>query len=301
MPEQNYHAPINTVVNMDVSGDFAGLLSTGLKLTPRAWLAPTLVNREPQVEAIVRRIDAIKKKNGCGKLLIVVPGTRPDLHQGLVLRCGLAHFVEYYDQSGWDYLGRVPWPRKARAVLPILKKIGEALSFPKDARDQPTIEDKFTRLPKSVCFSHYLDAAWWNEHEQGLVLDWVDYLCNAWPVPALGRFVVAFLCLDSGASDQEPFKDLITELNKRNQGGETGSILITERLDLVCSADVDDWVSEVGRYLKLPAVEAMLLNIADELFSVPGQLLHFEVVYKGLCAKLAAILPPGPIYTKGDQ
>src|SRR5262249_52975712 len=99
MPEQNYHGPINTVFNVDFSGELAGFLPTATKLTPRAWLAPTLVNRQPQFEAIVERIDAMVASSGGGRLLIVVTGIRPDFHQSLVLRCGLAHFGEYYDQE----------------------------------------------------------------------------------------------------------------------------------------------------------------------------------------------------------
>jgi hypothetical protein len=302
MPEQTYHGPIRTVLNIDhFSGELAGFLPAGTKLTPRAWLAATLVDRQPQFEAIVDRIDAMALSSGGGKLLIVVPGIRPDVHQSLVLRCGLAHFSENYDQeNGWAYLGRVAWPRGAEGVLPILRKLGEALVFPKNARNQAAIEDEFAKLRQSVCFSHYLDAAWWNESEQRLVLDWVDYVCNGWPAPAVGRFVVAFLCLDSGADDHDPFEDLIVELRRRNKAGAPGSILVTKPLDLICATDVDDWVSEVGRYLKLPSVEATLLSATDELFSTPHQRLRFAEVYKGLYRRLAAVLAHGPIFTRED-
>jgi hypothetical protein len=301
MPDQNYHGPINNVVNIDFTGELAGFLPAGTKLTPRAWLAPTLVDREPQFQAIVDHIDAMVASNGGGKLLIVVPGTRPDFHQSLVLRCGLAHFGEYYDQeNGWAYLGRVAWPRGAESVLPILRKLGEALTFPKNARNQAAIEDEFKKLPQSVCFSHHLSAAGWNDDEQRLVLDWVDYVCNGWPAPAVGRLVVAFLCLDSGAHDHDPFEDLIVELRRRNKAGAAGSILVTKRLDLICADDVDDWVSEVGRYLKLPSVEATLLGTSDDLFSVPDQRLRFAEVYKRLYQRLADVLGPGPTFTRKD-
>ena len=300
MPEQNFHGPISTVLTIEnFSGELAGFLPAGTKLTPRAWLAATLVDRQAQFEAIVDRIDAMAESSGGGKLLIVVPGIRPDVHQSLVLRCGLAHFDENYDQkNGWAYLGRVAWPRGAEGVMPILRKLGEALVFPKNVRNQAAIEDEFKKLPKSVCFSHHVSAASWDEQERRLVLDWVDYVCNRWPTPAVGRFVVAFLCLDSGAQDEDPFEDLIVELRQKNRPGEIGSILVTKRLDLICATDVDDWVSEVGRYLRLPTLEATLLGAADDLFSGPDQRLRFAEVYKKLYAKLAQVLSPGPIFTR---
>src|SRR5262249_44525016 len=134
MTEQNYNAPIRDVYNIDLNGELTGFLPAGDKLTPRAWLAATLVDRQSQFEAIVDRIDAMVERGGGGKLLIVLPGVRLDIHQGLVLRCGLAHFDEHYDQAnGWTYLGRVAWPRGSQSVLPILRKLAEALAFPKTA------------------------------------------------------------------------------------------------------------------------------------------------------------------------
>jgi inactive STAND len=296
MPEQNYHAPINTVVNVDISGELAGFFPGSVGLNPRAWLAPTLVDRQPQFEAILERIDSMVETTGGGKLLVVVPGTRSDVHQSLVLRCGMAYFGEYYDQErGWNYLGRVAWPRGAQSVLPILKKIGQALALPKNARNQAAIEDKLANLQQSICFSHHLEAASWNEDEQELVLNWIDYICDKWPPPAPGRFVIAFLCLDSGIEPKDPFAGLIGKLQ---QARPVGPVLVTKRLDFIYANDVDDWVSEVARYLKLPSLEGLLLNAADDLFSQSRQGLRFSQVYKPLCERLAAILPPGPIFTK---
>jgi hypothetical protein len=297
MPEQNYHGPINSVINVDFGGELAAFLPIGVKLTPRAWLAPTLVDRQPQLGAIVDRIDSMMTAQGGGKLLIVVPGTRPDFHQSLVLRCGLAYFSENYDQqNGWAYLGRVAWPRGAQTILPILRKISEALALPKSARLQDTIEDHFKKLQQSVCFSHYIDASWWNDREQQLVLNWVDYVCNNWPAPAVGRFIVGFLCLDSGTNGGDPFRNLVAQLQARANS----SILITDPLGFVFPTDVDDWVSEVGRYLKLPSVEAMLLGVSDELFVPPKERLRFAEVYGKLYERLAGIFSQGPVFKRSD-
>jgi hypothetical protein len=302
MPEQNFHGPIENVVNIDFSGEFAGYLPSGIRLTQRAWLAPTLVDRQMQFEAIVDRMDAMVNSSGGGKLLIVLRGIRPDFHQSLVLRCGVTHFGEYYDQeNGWAYLGRLAWPRGAGAVLSVLRKLGEALAFPKTARSQAEIEGELAKLRKSVCFSHYIDAAWWNEREQRLVLDWVDYLCHGWPTPPAGRMVVAFLCLNSNIDGIDSFDSLVAELLRRGKAAESSSVLVTEPLDLITVGDVDDWVSEVGRYLKLPSIEAMLLPAADGLFSSQRESLRFADVYKGLCQMLAAVLATGPSFRIDDR
>jgi hypothetical protein len=300
MIEQNFHERVGTVITIEnFSGELAGFLPAEANPPPRAWLAATLVDRQPQFEAIVDRINSMAECNGGGKLLIVVPGIRSDVHQSLVLRCGLAHFDENYDQkNGWTYLGRLTWPRGAESVLPILRKVGDALTFPKSARNQVAIEEEFKKLPKSVCFSHHVSAASWDVEERRLVLDWVDYVCNRWPTPSAGRFVIAFLCLDSGAQAQDPFEDLIAEWQKVSKTSETSPILVTKRLDLVCATDVDDWVSEVGRYLKEPSVEATLLGTADELFSPPDQRLRFAEVYKRLCVKLAEVLSSRPTFRR---
>src|SRR3954467_13717527 len=99
MPDQNYHGPIGNVFNFDLSGELAGFLPVTVRLAQRAWLATTLIDRSPQFEAIVGHIDAMVESSGGGKLLIVLRGIRPDVHQGLVLRCGLTYFGEYYDQE----------------------------------------------------------------------------------------------------------------------------------------------------------------------------------------------------------
>jgi hypothetical protein len=302
MPEQNYHGPIGNVVNVDFSGELAGFLPTRARLTQRAWLAATLVNRQPQFEAIVDRIDDLVERSGGGKLLIVVRGIRPDVHQSLVLRCGLAHFGEYYDQeNGWAYLGRIGWPRGAAAVLSVLRKLADALALPRGVRDQSAIERELASVRKSVCFSHYLDADWWTEREQPLVLDWVDYVCQRWPAPPVGRLVIAFLCLASGTGTSDPFVTLVAELRRRAGADRSGSVLVTEPLDLISASDVDDWVSEAARYLKLPALEGMLLTTSDGLFSPTRQPRRFADVYKGLCETLATLLPAGPTFTTADR
>lgn len=301
MYEQNYNAPIGSVTNIDI-GELTALLPKGAKLTQRTWLAATLVDRQPQFEAIVDRIDAMIDKDGGGKLLIVVRGIRPDIHHGLVLRCGLTHFDEYYDtQNGWNYLGRVPWPRGADSVQSVLRKLGEVLAFPKTMRSQVAIEGELAKLQKSLCFSHYLDAAWWTERDQRLVLDWVDYVCHGWPGPPCGRLMVTFLCLDYGKDGENPFASLLAELRRRVGRDRPDPILLTDPLDLITASDVDDWVSEVGRFLKLPSVEGPLLNAANELFSPTLQRLRLADVYKKLCEKLARVLPAGPTFTTADQ
>jgi hypothetical protein len=299
MYEQNYNAPIESVVNIDI-GELAAFLPKGARLTERAWLAATLVDRSPQFEAIIDRIELMVDKSGGGKLLIVLRGTRPDVHQSLVLRCGRAHFGEYYDtQNGWDYLGRISWPRGAQSVQSILRRLAEALAFPKAARSQVAMEGELAKLPKSVCFSHYLDAEWWTEREQPLVLDWVNYVSDSWPAPPAGRLVVAFLCLDSGTGSSDPFTSLLAELQHRAGAGRP--ILVTEPLDLITASDVDDWVSEVGRFLKLPSIEGPLLNAANELFSPTLQRLRLADIYTALFQKLATALPPSPIFTTADR
>jgi hypothetical protein len=55
----------------------------------------------------------------------------------------------------------------------------QALSFPNHARSQAAIEEKLANLPQSICFSHHVGAASWNEDEQQLVLGWVDYAWSA--------------------------------------------------------------------------------------------------------------------------
>jgi hypothetical protein len=299
MYEQTYNAPIGNVINID-TGELVAFVPTGARLTERAWLAATLVNRSPQFEAIVDRIDVMLDKSGGGKLLIVLRGIRPDFHHSLVLRCGRAHFGEYYDtQNGWSYLGRMPWPRGAHSVQSILRKLAEALAFPKMMRSQVAIEGELAKLPKSICFSHYLDAEWWTEREQPLVLDWVNYVSNIWPEPPMGRLVVAFLCLDSGTGANDPFASLLAELGRR--AGTGGPILLTKPLDLITASDVDDWVSEVGRFLNLPAVEGLLLSVANELFSPGVKHLRLADVHTALVQKLTTALPPSPSFATADR
>jgi hypothetical protein len=299
MYEQTYNAPIGHVTNIDL-GELAAFVPKGARLTERAWLAATLVDRSPQFEAIVGRIESMLDRSGGGKLLVVLRGIRPDVHHTLVLRCGRAHFGEHYDtQNGWSYLGRMPWPRGANSVQAILRKLAEALALPKAMRSQAAIEDELAKLPKSVCFSHYLDAEWWTEREQPLVLGWVNYVSDGWPKAPAGRLVVAFLCLVSGTGTNDPFASLLAELRRRAEAG--GPILLTEPLDLITASDIDDWVSEVGRFLNLPAVEGLLLNAANELFSPTLQSLRLADIYTALVQKLATALPTSPIFGTADR
>jgi len=296
MPEQNYHGLVQNILNFEnFSGDLVGLLPSGARLPQRAWLAPTLVNREPQIDAILEQMNTISSGGG-GKLLVVVRGIRPDVHQCLVLRCGLVHFHEYYDlQHGWNFLGRIPWPRGATSVAAVLRKIGDALAFPKTARDQTGMEDELRKLPKSICFSHHVDGRSWKESDGALVLDWANYVTKSWPASGAGRLVVGFLCLDSGTDGKDPFAELIGKL-KEIGAAASASILITKPLDLISDYHIDDWASEVGRFLRVPSIEAALLDAADALLSPTRQPVRLGDIYKPLCEKLAAVLPSGPIF-----
>jgi hypothetical protein len=299
MYSQNYNAPIQSVTNIDL-GEFAGLLTKGTRLTERALLAATLLNRSSQFEAIVDRIESMVDKNGGGKLLIVLRGLRTDIHQSLVLRCGRAHFGENYDQkNGWSYLGRMTWPRGAPSVQSILRKLAQELAFPPAMRSQAAIEAQLKKLPKSICFSHYLEADWWTESDESLVLDWVDYVSDTWPEPPRGRLVIGFLCLNSGTIANDRFNNLLEGFRQRAVVGRP--ILLTEPLDLIAASDVDDWVSEVGRFLKLSVIEGPLLNVANEIFSPTYQRLRLADVYTPLLQRLASALPSSPIFTTADQ
>jgi hypothetical protein len=299
--DQTFAGPVNSQFTIEhIHGDIFPFAPMNTKLPEKAWVALTLIDRDPQITAISDRIDEILKTRAGGPLLVILRGVRPDLHQNLVLRCGLVHFARHYAQStGWTYLGRVPWPRGATSIVHILRKLRDAVGLPIELREQGEIEARLASLENSLCFSHYIESVSWDERQRRLITDWIRYMREGWPLPPVGCLVIGFLCFDYTIK-QTAFENFIEEVEAEYPIDTHLSVLMTDPLDLIGKGDIEDWVSEVSRYLNEPTFEARMWNAADTLFETSDQRKRFADIYHQLCSMMASSLVPGVKFSRPE-
>lgn len=270
---QTYKGKVGTVNNADtihIHNELGRLGPIGGKISDRALLAPTLIDRGPQLNLLVERLDAMLEKGVTHPLLVIVPGCVDDLHQAFVVRCALIEFIsEFGDVGDWKYLKRLTWPEGATSVDQILRDVRDRLGLPKAYRRRPDIEANIAKTGQHLCWCHVVDLDEWRQDDGALLKKWADYVMNGSIKTAPDHFLIAFLCL---VIDEEPgptsqmVERFIEEIRPAEEQ-ESSRLLITPPLGAIRQKHLADWVGEASHYIGDDLLEAQLLALPNELYS----------------------------------
>jgi hypothetical protein len=267
---QDYGGPVGTVQNADTIHihNELGRLEGGIGNMPdKAILAPTLVDRGLQLNPLLERLEAMLPTGGA--LLVIVPGYAADLHEALVIRCGLVAFVDEFGGNGaWQYLRFLEWPDGAGTIEAILRKVRDHLGLDKTYR-QADIERSVSRLGRHLSFGHLVDRDSWETDDGALVRQWVDYFARGSVKAGPKCLVVGFLCLEMSEEPTAACRQMqafLEEAGRTPPGRSGGGVLVTRPLGLIRPRDLVEWRSRVSEYLKDDLIHADLLDVASGLF-----------------------------------
>jgi len=286
---QNYHGSIGNLFNIDLgdAGDLGQLL-TG-PASEKEALAPTLIDRVPQTNALLEQLARIEAPGRGAALLVVVPGCVSDLHNALVLRCAKVEFARATANGDpWLYLKQLEWPEGAVSVDPILKSIGDELALPKSYR-RAEIEAGVCALGRNICFSHLIDGPLWEQDEGALLRKWTDYFLGGSLRPSPGHVMVGFLCVQLEPERTAVCRKLegfIRELGDRELP-EGVAALTTAILNPILQSHLSQWVSKAATFLEDELVETELLDLPVNVFGANPVPRPFADVYKAVREALA--------------
>lgn len=294
---QAYNAPIGTVINVDAQSfslDLGALnaLAAG-RMPERAALAPTLINRSPQFNAIADKLLALQEAGEAGTMMVTLTGAAGDLHQALVMRLARIEFVNGYGGSGgWQYLKRLEWPEGATSVDAVVRTVRDALGLPR-TYDRVETEKAVALLNRNLCFSHFIDSERWASDRGALARKWIDYVASGALRPRAGHFMVVFLCLRIDETPRADCRRLIAfadQINSETGNAKLGNILVAPPLGLIRRDHVDEWVAAAARYLVDDQVEADLLDLAGQFFNSGPEKRRLTTVFSPAQEALARAL-----------
>lgn len=259
------------------------------RLSPRARLAATLLDRGPQGAAVRERLQRLRRQRDRAPLLVVLPGCATDCHHAFVARFALHDLRAFLPQEeGLHILSTLPWPGGASDVSAILETVRDRLKLP--ARyDQAAIERYLAEIPASICFSHVIDPEEWETDDGALVQGWVNYIQQHWP--ASTNFVIAFLCIQlPKPALRKPDMPMVAYLEKlRRNSTPEGRVIVTSDLEQIRSKHINEWIGAVCNLLQDSSLEADLISAPGRLFPDPAVYRPFQEVYEDLVQLLTEV------------
>lgn len=299
MTTQNYMAPVGNVFNIENNyfGRSAPVVDAQLPPHDKVALAPMLVNREQQRDAVLDTI-VTKRAGGGGTVLIVVPGARADMHFAFVLRCAILELTEAGGE-GWAYAGQLPWPERKLSGESLFRGLRDALNL-KCGSDAAEVSQAFSTRPGNVCFSHHVDAAAWERDGGALLKEWVGYFTAGRLKAAQGSMLLAFLCVELedtfdrpprtrlqqwlrayGRTKRHPLGTFVEMLEMQMNAGASG-ILVLPPLGSITRAHLLEWVSRVSRYFRSDMAAADLADVPDLVFPSGASELRYVAVFNAV-------------------
>lgn len=283
---QAFNAPIGTVINVDaqsLSLELGALKAlAGGRMPERAALAPTLIDRSPQHNAITGKLLELQSAGNAGTMVVTLSGCADDLHQALVVRLARIEFVNGYGGSGgWQYLKRLEWPEGATSVEAVVRTIRDALGLPRSYTSADT-EKAIADLDRNLCFSHFIDGERWASDRGALARAWIDYVASGALRPNAGHFLVAFFCLRMEEKPRRDCQRLIAfakQIESETRDAGLCNILVAPPLGLIRRDHVDEWVAAASRYLADDQVEADLLDLAHQFFKTGAEKRRLSAVF----------------------
>jgi hypothetical protein len=259
----------------------------------RRWA--DLLNREPQEDAIVERLEAMQRTGRFEPLLVVMPGGASSCHEYFAERVSwrnLRLFVSEDEQP--PRYERLKWRHWAVDAFTLLRDLPDRTG----ARDIKALEARLVGLTQSLCFSFSIDDADWRAN-RALVRHWIDYFCQSWPAPARGHFVVSFLCvvvpetrgnLSSWVNrlkEMAPGSSLTAYLRELEDRlpSET-RLLVTKPLEPIRRKHVMDWIGTIRNLLPDSEQVDDLREKCGRLFPQPAAARSFVDVHSELRAIL---------------
>jgi hypothetical protein len=295
---QTFNAPVGNVFNADtlnIQADIGLLSALTSRLPERAVLAPTMIDRTAQCNAIIDRLLEVDTSRGGGALLVTLNGCGGDLHQALVLRCARIDFAESFRDSGpWLYLKRLEWPEGATSVDALVRTVRDAAGLPRSFTRAET-EAAFSKIENHICFSHVVDSESWAMDRGALVRQWIDYVASGRLRPARGRLLVAFLCIQLDEKDgrlQAGMRAFLDALSRDAASDANANVLITQPLGLIRRSHVEEWVGTASRYLADDLIEASLIGLSGRLFEPGSDQRRLAVIFAGVQEALARAIGP---------
>ena len=273
--EQDY-GPTRAVYN--VNGNMAVLDDLGLHaaaathLPPKVTIVATLIDRDPQYEALITFLQDRLVATECRRpVLIVMHGCDAELHRAFVLRCERLDLPELLGAGETcDPIGRVRWPESAPHLDSILRSLNEPFRLRRLA-PRFELEVWLRELPQSICFSHHIDAARWDDATAHLVDQWIDFVRNDWPPLPPGRLAVAFLCIElppAASFPSDKARAYVAALAQRLAADRC--VLVTSELKPIRPKHVGDWIADARRHLGDELDDTVILDAQRRLFA-PGQ------------------------------
>lgn len=239
-------------------------------------LAPCLLNRSDQAEAVRTRLRKLKARKEVDPLLVVLPATMDDLHNHFVNRIGLIELVELLGGAPVRHQLNVPWPKEAN-VDDLLSNLAD--------RFWPGVGQPSYQLSCSICFQLTLYSGKWSEHMETLSRRWVDYISEQWPSDPNGNVVVAFLCAIYENDPNVP--GTLTPASKKlerfvqtlaGESSDSDRVVVLDPLPVVEFADFDQWIAEIQNQLGDFEIMDKLSAITGQLFKQGG--LRFNDVHR---------------------
>lgn len=265
------YGPTERVYNvhqMAVLDEFGMHAAAATHLPPKVTIVATLINRDPQYEALIEFLVHRLSNPTCRHpALIVMHGCDAELHRAFVLRCERLDLPELLGPGEMcEPIGRVRWPECAQRLESILRSLNEPFRLRRLA-PRAELEAKLRELPHSVCFSHHVDAARWDDGTAQLIDQWIAFVRNEWPELTPGRLAVAFLCIELPAQSSLPSdsaRAYVAALAQRFRADPC--VLITSELRPIRPKHVGDWVAEARRHLGDEWDETVIINAPHRLF-----------------------------------
>lgn len=274
---QDYGAT-GTVFNvhqMAVLDDLGMHAAAATHLPQTVTILATCINRDAQREAVVDFLEDRLATCDCRRpALIVMHGCDAELHRAFVLRWERLDLPDLLPPGETcDPIGRVRWPESSSRLDSILRSLNEPFRLRRLA-PRAELEAKLRELPHSICFSHHVDAARWDDGTAQLIELWIDFVRNDWPELPPGRLAVAFLCIElsaeaSAASASAAARDYVQMLGRRFVSDPC--LLITSELQPIRPTHVGDWVAEARRYLRDEWDETVIVDAPRRLFATGQQ------------------------------
>ena len=268
---QDYRATetVYNVHQMAVLDDLGLHAAAATHLPQKVTIVATLINRDPQYEALIGFLEERLASTECRRpALIVMQGRDAELHRAFVLRCEQLDLPELLGSGETcDPIGRVRWPESSSRLDSILRSLNEPFRLRRLA-PRAELEAKLRELPQSVCFSHHVDAARWDEGTARLIDQWIDFVRNDWPELPPGRLAVAFLCIELPAEASvasAAARDYVQALSRRYAADPC--VLITSELQPIRPKHIGDWIADARRHLGDEWDETVIVDAPRRLFA----------------------------------
>jgi len=238
------------------------------ELPQPAEILPYLANRDLQADSLEQYTAGLLEKNNRKAIVCVIPGPVNEIPVGFIRRCDqvlLQELLLLYNQDTSFLNINLQWPPHELNVADRLSRLRSELCKKLKLRLGATeheIVAKINAKMKPISFRSIIDPKKWNEAEQTLIQQWIDFLLNL-PELAPERTVFMFLGLHydiaSSTSHNNNKNDrrnapIIQESSKTKQMKTFVKTLKNEpRENLIClselkplsSNDLSKWASSV--------------------------------------------------------